>query len=122
MLLPEGRQVPRQLTIGEGFGGGDTQTAGEAAIPPGNVAVESERFILHALRRCRHPLAGRCRFIRTAGKALEQADAESRLHGVQAAERGRMVDAERFCGAREAACPMDRKHESGLVPVIHTAS
>jgi hypothetical protein len=33
-----------------------------------------------------------------------------------------MVDAERFCGARQAARPMDRKHELGLVPVIHTAS
>ena len=122
MLLAEQCEVPRELTIGERLRGGDTQSAGETAIPPGDVAIERERFIFHPLRRCRHALAGRCRFIRTSGKTLEQPDAELRLDGVQAAERGRMVDAECFCGAREAACPMDRKHELGLVPVIHAAS
>jgi len=122
MLLAEGRQMPRQFTIGEGFGGGDAQTAREAAIAPGNVAVEGKGFILHALGRSRHPLAGRCRFIRTAGEALEQANAELPLHGVQTAERSGMVDAERFCGAGEAACSMYRKHETRLVPVIHAAS
>src|ERR1700754_2562353 len=122
MLPPELREVPRELLISERLRGGAPQRAGVTAIPPGDVTIERERFIFHALRRRRHALAGRCRFVRTAGKSLEQPDAESRLDGVQAAERGRMVDSECFCGAREAACPMDRKHESGLVPVIHAAS
>ena len=88
-------------------------------VAAGNVAVDGERLIFHALRRCRHPLARRRRLVRSAWKPFEQANTEPRFQGIQTPERGRMVDIKRFGGAGEAACPMHRQHELGLVPVLH---
>ena len=102
--------------------GGDAQAAGETVVTAGNVAVEGERLIFHALRRRRHPLARRRRLVCAAGKPFEQADTKPRLQGIQAPERSRVVDIKRFGGAGETACPIHRQHELGLVPVLHGCS
>ena len=88
-------------------------------VAAGDVAVDGERFILHPLGRRSHPLARRRRLVCAAGKPLEQANTKPRFQGIQAPERGRVVDIKRFGGTGEAACPMHRQHELGLVPVLH---
>ena len=94
---------------------GDPKLAGGFGRPPGDLAGELRRGLLHGTGRLDHRQPGLRRGVAGA-RALEQARAERRLDRRQPPERGRVVDAEPRGGGRQPALVGDGLHEPEVVP------
>ena len=66
------------------------------------IAIQSERLVLHPLGRRGHALAGESGLIDPARQPLEQTDPDPRLKRIEAAKGRGMVDAQRLRGSRQA--------------------
>jgi hypothetical protein len=70
MLRAKPRHVGGEQPVSERLRARDPQPARTALVPPGKVACEAERLVLHAFGRERHARPGRCRLIHAALTSL----------------------------------------------------
>ncbi|MHC2466284.1 hypothetical protein ACVIHD_005296 [Bradyrhizobium embrapense] len=116
MPCPElGEQVVEDA-VGQGFRAGDAQVSGQTGIPAGDVAVERQGLLLHALGGEQHTVSRVGRHI-GAAVALEQPDLELRLQRVEPAKDRGVVVAELLGSALQRAGPADRQDQPKVVPV-----
>jgi len=88
-------------------------------VVTGDVPSKRKRLVLHAFRRSRHALAGRCRLVHAAWQSFEQPQSELLLGRIQPPKEGRVVDPKRPRCASEAPRPCHDEHEAQVIPIIH---
>jgi hypothetical protein len=92
------------------------QGAGKPHVAAEQTALQPEDLVLDPRGAGQHVLAGDGQRI-PARRPVEQTHPEPGLERVEAAEHGRVIDAERPGGALQAAVPGDREEAAQIVPV-----